>query len=334
MYIDNILVWMYNQIVTIYGSHKIFLYQWMVALKERSLGLCMELYQLKTFTAVAREKHLTRAAEKLCITQPAVSSQIKQLEEELGLVLFTRTPRGMELTESGKIILNKALGALEVCDDIKKTAANLRGKTIGELKLGINTPQSLLKIDNVARLLHQIFPEVRLHLMTKNSPAIIKAALEKQIDLGFIFGEPGESVKSIKLAELDVVIIGPKKLEKQANRMELKDLSRFHWIYPPDWCPFKKIADPFFEEQGLKITQYIVSEDEELMKDLAIEQESFTLVFRERAQQALEEGKVFIWPGHTFKVPLQIVFTEQKLKLESFKTILAGVLGLWNKKLE
>jgi len=62
----------------------------------------MELYQLKTFVTVAEEGHLTRAAERLFTSQPAISAHIKSLEEELGVTLFHRTPKGMQLTTEGE----------------------------------------------------------------------------------------------------------------------------------------------------------------------------------------------------------------------------------------
>ena len=68
----------------------------------------MELYQLRSFAAVAELAHLTRAAEKLHISQPAVSAQIKALEDELGVILFERTPQGMLLTAAGRKLLPEA----------------------------------------------------------------------------------------------------------------------------------------------------------------------------------------------------------------------------------
>ena len=67
----------------------------------------MELYQLRTFAAVAELGHLTRAAEQLHISQPAVSAQVRALEEELGVVLFERSSSGMQLTPAGRQLLQE-----------------------------------------------------------------------------------------------------------------------------------------------------------------------------------------------------------------------------------
>ena len=72
----------------------------------------MELYQLRSFIAVAELAHLTRAAERLHVSQPALSAQIKALEDELGVHLFERTPAGMTLTAAGKRLLPEAAKVL------------------------------------------------------------------------------------------------------------------------------------------------------------------------------------------------------------------------------
>ena len=78
----------------------------------------MELYQLKTFLAVAEEQHLTRAAARLHLSQPSVSTHIKALEEELGLTLFIRTSKGMILSHEGKSIKLKAESALRAIESV------------------------------------------------------------------------------------------------------------------------------------------------------------------------------------------------------------------------
>ena len=96
----------------------------------------MELRHLRYFVAVAEELHFTRAAERLGIKQPPLSLQIRQLEQEIGTPLFRRLTRGVELTESGMLLLEKARNILR---DVEQTKVSVqrraRGET-GRIRLG------------------------------------------------------------------------------------------------------------------------------------------------------------------------------------------------------
>jgi DNA-binding transcriptional LysR family regulator len=94
----------------------------------------MEIYQLKTFVTVAKLAHLTRAAERLHLTQPAVSKQIKALEEELGVTLFERTPTGVVLTKSGRSLLQLAEQTMESAFDLMREAKRLRTDLVGTIR--------------------------------------------------------------------------------------------------------------------------------------------------------------------------------------------------------
>ena len=85
----------------------------------------MELYHLKTFVTVAEERHLTRAAERLCVSQPAISAHIKALEEELGLALFERTPKGMLPTAAGEALLEEEFGD-DIADELGRRGHPVR----------------------------------------------------------------------------------------------------------------------------------------------------------------------------------------------------------------
>ncbi|HWF62794.1 MAG TPA: LysR family transcriptional regulator [Nitrospira sp.] len=94
----------------------------------------MEIYQLRTFVTVARERSITRASELLFLSQPAVSAHIKTLEDELGLVLFDRTPRGMSLTGHGTKLLEKAEQMLtlhrDLMDEARRIKVGVSGKSM------------------------------------------------------------------------------------------------------------------------------------------------------------------------------------------------------------
>ena len=83
----------------------------------------MEIYRLKSFLAIMREGNLTRAAERLHLSQSALSSQLRQLEEELGLTLFRRIPRGMELTEAARELVPLVEAVLAAADRLEQGRA-------------------------------------------------------------------------------------------------------------------------------------------------------------------------------------------------------------------
>lgn len=107
----------------------------------------MDLQQLRTFVAISQEGNLTRASDKLCLSQPAVSAQLKALEDELSLKLFERAVRGMKLTPAGRILLEEARSALSAARKICTRARELVGRIEGEFKLGTVSEPAILKLN-------------------------------------------------------------------------------------------------------------------------------------------------------------------------------------------
>src|SRR5215208_1409946 len=99
----------------------------------------MELRQLNYFVAIAEEQSFTRAAERLWVAQPGLSTQIRRLEQELGVKLFERHPRGVDLTDAGRVFLERARTALAAAEDARATAGDLESGLVGTIRLGVAT---------------------------------------------------------------------------------------------------------------------------------------------------------------------------------------------------
>jgi DNA-binding transcriptional LysR family regulator len=99
----------------------------------------MELRQLNYFVAIAEERSFTRAAERLWVAQPGLSTQIRRLESELGVRLFERRPRGVELTDAGELFLERARKAVAAAELARCTGDDLRAGLVGTIRLGIVT---------------------------------------------------------------------------------------------------------------------------------------------------------------------------------------------------
>jgi DNA-binding transcriptional LysR family regulator len=100
----------------------------------------MELRHLRYFVAIAEERSFTRAAERLWVAQPGLSTQVRRLETELGVRLFERHTRGVDLTQAGELFLDRARAALAAADAASSTGSDLRGGVAGTLRVGIATP--------------------------------------------------------------------------------------------------------------------------------------------------------------------------------------------------
>src|ERR1700733_8569455 len=118
----------------------------------------MELRHLRYFVAVAEELNFRRAAARLRVAQPAVSSQIRALEEELGARLFERTTRSVLLTPAGRVFLAEARGVIGAASQAEQSARKAHHGIVGTLRLGVITPATSPRLASVLRHFHQRFP--------------------------------------------------------------------------------------------------------------------------------------------------------------------------------
>ncbi|HME04603.1 MAG TPA: LysR family transcriptional regulator, partial [Solirubrobacteraceae bacterium] len=99
----------------------------------------MELRHLRYFVAIAEERSFTRAAERLWVAQPGLSTQIRRLERELGMRLFERHTRGVDLTAAGELFLEHARAALAAADLARATGDDIQSGVVGTLRLGLSS---------------------------------------------------------------------------------------------------------------------------------------------------------------------------------------------------
>lgn len=147
----------------------------------------MELRHLRYFIAVADEQHMTRAAERLGIQQPPLSIQIRALEQELGVQLLRRKPRGVELTEAGTVFLARARAIL---DEVDRTFASVRRTARGEqgrVVVGFTSSAPFHPfVPRVIRAFREMSPRVSLELAESGSSALVQALHNEEIDAAFI----------------------------------------------------------------------------------------------------------------------------------------------------
>src|SRR5262245_19732584 len=124
----------------------------------------MDLNHLRSFVTVAQLGHLTRAAEKLHLSQPALSSHIKTLEEQFGVLLFERTPQGMAITPAGQRLLAEVEEILAAVARLAHSAQGLRGHPTGTLRIGTVLDPDLVRVGDLMSRTLERYPHLELEL--------------------------------------------------------------------------------------------------------------------------------------------------------------------------
>jgi DNA-binding transcriptional LysR family regulator len=142
----------------------------------------MEFRQLKYFVAVAEELHFRRAAERLYVAQPAVSEQIRKLEAELGVRLFNRTNRSVEITDAGAALLEEARRVLAQAEAAQLAARNAHDRAGGRLRIGYPADSLPPSVPRALRHLAATSPRVDVSVETGPSVRLIQRVRDRQLD--------------------------------------------------------------------------------------------------------------------------------------------------------
>lgn len=145
----------------------------------------MDLRHLRYFVAVAEEENIGRAAARLHISQPPLTRQIQQLEEELGVTLFIRTPRGMELTQAGELFLAEARNIRALVEQATERTQRAGQGKLGRLDVGIFGSAILDAIPKLLLSFRNRYPDVKVVLHTMTKAEQLEALRQRRITVGF-----------------------------------------------------------------------------------------------------------------------------------------------------
>ena len=273
----------------------------------------MELQHLKTLLAVAEAGSLTRAAETLYISQPAVSAQIKALEIELGVQLFRRTARGMTLTHAGEEILATARGVIDGAEAVTRTAERLRGDVAGTLRLGTvdcGYPVKLARMIGMMSLRH---PDLEVNVVTANSGDHRRSVLDQEIDAACIEGWfEDDRLESVRLGTSRLGVIGPAAWENELAGESWPDLAARPWVFQSKTCSYCALMERIGEEQHLRFNPQLRVEAMGAIKDLVAEGLALSITDLDDAAPQIEAGELCVWPGFEFQMPVRLIMMQQR----------------------
>src|SRR5208337_4131165 len=162
----------------------------------------MELRHLRYFVAVAGEENVSRAALKLHVSQPGISRQIRDLEEEIEFQLFERSAKSVKLTVAGKVFLTESRAVLQHAADAVNKARIVAGGTTGEINVGYAPSLTIQILPQALRKFQDKFPGVRVALHDLSTEEMLSQVGEKKLQVALTVRPPGKLLRGLNFEEL------------------------------------------------------------------------------------------------------------------------------------
>ena len=223
--------------------------------------------QLKTFEAVARLLNYTRAAEELHLSQPAISMQIKQIEEHAGMALFEQIGKKTFLTQAGEKVQRLALAMLSQVKDCEDTLASLRGATGGHLELTVVSTAKYFA-PQLLSTFSRAHSGVTIKLSVNNREQVIQQLLENRVDLA-IMGRPPRGLDAIASAfakHPHGIIAPPDHPMANKKRINLQRLSGENFLIRESGSGTRTSMERVFAERGVKVASSMELASNETIK--------------------------------------------------------------------
>jgi DNA-binding transcriptional LysR family regulator len=166
----------------------------------------MNLGHLAIFHAVAEEKSVTRGAERLMVSQPAVSKQLRLLEQNLGATLLERQPRGIKLTHAGELLLGYARKIFALEEEAVRALDELRGLHRGRLAIGASTTIGIYLLPEIFVEFRKCYPAIDVTLEVGSSRHVLSQLAEGSIDMGLVESAPEEGNWDAKYFMKDALV--------------------------------------------------------------------------------------------------------------------------------
>lgn len=213
----------------------------------------MEWEQLEYFQTLAREQHVTRAAQILSITQPALSRSIARLEGQIGTPLFDRQGRTIKLNKYGELLLKRVDLILKEFQEGKEEIQSLLDPDKGEISLGFLHTLGTTIVPNIIAAFKEEYPHVRFHLKQNHSNWLLENLQSGNLDLCLLASFPGESRMAwTPLWQEELFLFFPKD-HPLANResITLEEIADEPFILMEEGYALRVTIDSIFEQVGL-----------------------------------------------------------------------------------
>ncbi len=258
------------------------------------MNINLELY--KTFYYVAKNESISRAANELLISQPAISKAIKTLEDQLNTNLFIRKRDGVELTEAGEAIYKKIKDAMDLIGSAENDLKTLTNMESGTINIGASKTIIHEFLMPYIKSFHKVHPNINIKIHTDKTSDIIKKAKMGIIDVIFTnlpYTLPQE-FNEFKLIDLHDCFIANEDFSEYKNKkLTIKDLENLPLLVLTKGTATRIRLDNFCEENNIHIKPAMEFSSNTLIKEFTEEGFGIGLLNEEHIKEELQSGKLF-----------------------------------------
>ncbi|MDO8776556.1 MAG: LysR family transcriptional regulator [Burkholderiaceae bacterium] len=290
----------------------------------------MDLTQLRTFVAVVQEGHLTRAAERLHISQPTASNHIKALESHFGIQLFVRTTRGLEPTAAGMRLAESASRVLGSTMELVSLARELQASPSGRLALGTIADPQTNRLPALVTWLCEHHPLLDLNIETRSSLSTKLGLRSGELDAGFFVSSALEDdMDGVVLKILDYVVAGPSAWKDRLPGADWRALAAMPWIVTPKGTSNADLCEHFFRPRGLQLNVALEVNNDALLRSLIVEGVGIGFVRRDIAEEGQARGAYSIAPMTMSSTKLLFGYLRARKSDPVIQIVEGGLQDMW-----
>lgn len=292
----------------------------------------MKLNQLQSFITIAREQNLTRASELLHLSQSAVSSQIKLLEDELKVSLFKRTSKNMLLTNEGQILLSHAEKVLREIELLTQQATKL-SQGASSVAIGLNTDANFLRVSAINERMKLLYNDANITFQICPSVDTAQKLRQGQIDLGFFYGEEKQAdIESVILRQIRTCVVIPTKLKPSSEFMEWQDVAALPWIWVDNDFPLFSNLQRSMNDYLTTPVKAVTAVDEQIVRELVVSGHGVAIMREDEARPLADQGVVSIWNKGWGDIPLSLGWLLSNDQSDRIKNAVEVIKHIWKER--
>lgn len=253
----------------------------------------LDLYRI--FWMVEQNKSFSKAAKSLYMTQPAVSQAIKQLERDLDTCLFTRTPRGVSLTDEGRLLYEYVHSAISLLGTGEEKMLQFKNLAAGELKIGVGDTISKYFLLSYLETFHNRFPNIKCKIINGTTNEICAMLKSTEVDIGVCnFPIEDAELQLIPCFNVqDIFVCGEKYKRILSKSLHLHELVRMPLIFLERKSNSRNYVEEYFLSKGIKLSPEFELGSHDLLLEFAKINMGIACVTKEFSLEYLNKGQVF-----------------------------------------